>query len=343
MLIERGRGLLAAGRLWEAISAFDAAEKAGESADECSAGRWHCYMLLGRFERAWGESDAICARNAPDPYRLWDGEPFTGRRVMIRCLHGLGDALQFLRYAPLVGRLADWVGVQTAPELLELAAGIRNVDRAMTWTTLNHPEPDWDQQIEVMELPRAFRTTIDTIPLNLPYFDLKRCLVKPAQHISPRSHGRMKVGLLWSASDWNPARSIPFQRLLRLLETPGIQFFSLQIGGAAKDRPEASGILDATTPGDTIAATTAKVRSLDLVVTVDTMMAHLAGTLGIPVWVMLPYEADWRWMVATDRSPWYPSMRLFRQASPGDWHSVTDKIEPALGAMASNFLCGSPA
>ena len=183
MLMERARQLLNAGQPRDAIHLFNASEMAGESADECSAGRWHCYMLLGRFDCAWAESDAICARNNPDPHRLWDGQPFTGRRVMIRCLHGLGDALQFLRYAPLVGQTAEWVGVQTPPELLRLAAQIRNINHAMTWTSADNPEPAWDQQIEVMELPRAHRTTKETIPLNLPYFDLDDQSVQRAERV----------------------------------------------------------------------------------------------------------------------------------------------------------------
>src|SRR5579863_8277866 len=141
MLIERGRELLGAGRIREALNVFDQSERAGEPADECSAGRWRCYMLLGHFERAWAESDAICARNAPDPHRFWDGLPFAGRRVIIRCLHGLGDALQFLRYAPLVRRVAEHVTIQTAPELLTLARQIRGIDYAMTWTGPQNFEP----------------------------------------------------------------------------------------------------------------------------------------------------------------------------------------------------------
>ncbi|MGC2659420.1 MAG: hypothetical protein WA324_15805, partial [Bryobacteraceae bacterium] len=168
MITRNAQRLLAAGRVWESLAAFDAAENAGECPNECSAGRWQCYMLLGRFKSAWAESDAICARMAPDPHRLWDGASFSGRRIMIRCLHGLGDALQFLRYAPLVRQSARSVCVQTAPELLQVANRIRGIDHVMTWTAADNPEPDWDQQIEVMVLPRAFRTTIESIPLNLP-------------------------------------------------------------------------------------------------------------------------------------------------------------------------------
>lgn len=334
MLIERGRELLGAGRIWEALEAFYESERAGEPADECSAGRWHCYMLLGHFERAWAESDAICARNAPDPHRLWDGRPFEGRRVIIRCLHGLGDALQFLRYAPRVRELAEQVIVQTAPELLRLASGICGVDYSMTWSGPENPEPFWDQQIEVMELPRAFRTRVDTIPLNLPYFKLPDQATRTARQIIDSSSTHLKVGLLWNSSSWKPARSIPFRNLLPLLNIPGVHFYSFQLGEQRAELEGIARILDAMRAGGDVAATAAKVALLDLVITVDTMMAHLAGSLGVPVWVMLPYDADWRWMQNTDRSPWYPRMRLFRQSTPDDWPSVTDRIERDLCAMA---------
>src|SRR5215211_7589768 len=138
-------------RVPEALNAFDQAERLGADCCECSSGRWTCWMLLGCFERAWQESEKILAQGGFDPHRFWDGAPFSGKKVMVRCLHGLGDAIQFIRYIPLLRRQAAAVTIQTHPELVSLLRGIDSADAVITW---NGPEPSWDQQIEVMELPR---------------------------------------------------------------------------------------------------------------------------------------------------------------------------------------------
>src|SRR5436190_8391480 len=160
-------------RIDDALSAYDQAEHSGHDPDQCAGGRWMCWMLLGRFDRAWQESEAIARRGAPDPNRFWDGRPFTGKRVILRCLHGLGDAIQFIRYAPALRRTAARLTVETHPELVSLLGGVRSVDDVITWTD---PAPQWDQQIEIMELPRALRATVSTIPSQTPYI-----LVDPAR------------------------------------------------------------------------------------------------------------------------------------------------------------------
>src|SRR4051812_20211067 len=137
---------------------------------QCAALRWTCYMLLGYFERAWRESDYIARQGSGD--ELWDGTHFDGKRVIIRCLHGLGDAIQFVRYAPLVHETASSVTVQSHPELVPLLASAQGVDRAITWQHENAAE--WDMQVEVMELPRIFRTTVQTIPRTTPYLHPER-------------------------------------------------------------------------------------------------------------------------------------------------------------------------
>ena len=133
-------------------------------ADRCAAYRWYCWMLLGEFEHAWRESDLIAARGTPDANCLWDGLPFTDKRVVIRCLHGYGDAIQFLRYARFVRQEAARVIVETHPEMVSLLARLPFVDHVTSWTNGSIPREDWDQQIEVTELPRAFRTSASTIP-----------------------------------------------------------------------------------------------------------------------------------------------------------------------------------
>ncbi len=279
-------------------------------------------MFLGEFERAWQESDDIAARGAPDCHRLWDGTPFDSKRVIIRCLHGYGDAIQFLRYAPCVKSRAREVIVETHPEMVALVSRCQGVDRVVTWGDGSQDGKfrDWDRQIEVMELPRAFRTTLGTIPSPIPYFSVTR------RSSVPRG-SRRNVGILWESSQWNPLRSIPFPEMCRLLQVPGISFYSFQRGTAKADLAAAPvPVIDTSETSPDILDTAADLLEMDLLITVDTMAAHLAGALGRPVWTLLHWDADWRWMLDRSDSPWYPSMRIFRQPSPGDWTSVIDRV-----------------
>ena len=207
-------------RVREALQLFERAEQAHYDPDSCAAGRWDCHMLSGNFELAWRESDVIAARGNPDPHRFWDGQSFADRRVLIRCLHGLGDTIQFIRYAPLIREQARTVTIEAQPTLKSLVEQARIADQVITW---GEPEPDWDQQIEINELPSVFRTTLQSIPNRIPYLVLHQ----------PRDVARgesVRVGLVWGSSSYNPERSIRFQDLTRLLAVPGASFFSLQAG-----------------------------------------------------------------------------------------------------------------
>lgn len=316
----------------EAIVLYEAAEKCGYDADACSGGRWICHMLLGNFERAWMESDAILERRNPDPHRFWDGQPFSGRRVLIRCLHGLGDTIQFVRYARLIREHAAALTIEAQPTLKLLVEQSRLADHVITW---GEPEPEWDQQIEVIELPRVFRTTLETIPAEIPYIDV-RCAANAEPY--DRAHP-MRIGVVWASSAYNPARSIPFKYMEKLFAMEGASFFSLQAGderaqlepwlssslsdGSSK---ASSRVADCYDPSGSVLATATTLKHLDLVITADTMVAHLAGAMAKPVWTLLPFQCDWRWMMHREDSPWYPTMRLFRQPAPDDWNTVMDRV-----------------
>jgi hypothetical protein len=316
-------------RIEQAVRFYEMAERAGYDADACSGGRWICHMLLGRFERAWEESDAIAARANPDPHRYWDGRPFHGRKVLIRCLHGLGDTIQFIRYAPLIREHARALIVEAQPALKSLVVASRLADAVVTW---GEPEPPWDQQVEIMELPRIFRTQLKTIPDKVPYLDVPSTPVI-ATHPGARA---LRVGVVWASSSYNPARSVPFDDMARLFDLRGASFFSLQVGEErAQLKARSRTIADWQTDPACALETAQKLKTLDLVITVDTMMAHLAGAMGRPVWTLLPFQCDWRWMMARDDSPWYPAMRLFRQPRPGDWQSVIECVQCALQELAS--------
>jgi hypothetical protein len=342
---ERGAKAFTERRIEAALHEFNQAESAGHSRCECAAYRWQCWMLLGKFEKAWLESDFISAMAEPDPYALWDGEEFAHKRVVIRCLHGYGDAIQFLRYAPYIRKSAARLIVQTHPEMVSLVRLIDSIDQVITWSTI-FPRECWDQQIEVTELPRAFRTTIDNIPAHVPYIFPEKNSQMNRRKLAGTA--RPKVGLLWASSLWNPARSMRLLELLPIIRLPIIRkdtfdFYSFQRGPERAQLGDSSlfgGIHDTAIDSPSIADTAADLMHLDLLITVDTMAAHLAGALGRPVWTLLPYEADWRWMLHRADTPWYPTMRLFRQKSPGDWGSVVDSVAEEL-ARWSDYQYGT--
>lgn len=315
-------------RIAEALDLFHAAEKVGYSPDDCAAGRWTCYMLVGDYEAAWQESDAIEARGHHDPHRFWDGQSFAGKNVLLRCLHGLGDTIQFVRYAPLIKAQARTLTIEAQPKLKQLLLAANLADRVITW---GEPEPLWNQQIEINELPRVFRTVIATIPRNVPYLQLP----ETAPPISS-SLGPLRVGLAWAASSFNPARTVPIELLAPLFELPEVLFFSVQAGPEhAQIQPWSCKVKSLTEESTAILQVAREMNRLDLIVTVDTMTAHLAGALGRRTWTLLPFACDWRWMLNRSDTPWYPNMRLFRQTTPGDWVPVIKKIYEELKALTA--------
>ena len=295
-------------------------------------------MLLGDFENAWSESDAISRRGKPDRHRYWNGQRIDGRSVIIRCLHGLGDTLQFIRYAPLVRERTRSLTIQAQPSLKTLLKESFPEEKVITW---GEPEPFWDQQIEVIELPRIFRTTLDTIPAEVPYICAGADPERAGTYDALRP---LRVGINWASSGYNPARSMQLGQMAQLAATPNVVLYSLQAGPERKELTSCSiRIEDRCDESGCLLAAARTLSGIDLVITVDTMLAHLAGAAAKPVWTLIPYEGDWRWMLDRADSPWYPSMRLFRQPRPGAWPAVMDAIASELAAVAGGYapLCAA--
>jgi hypothetical protein len=306
-------------------------------ARQCVFATWARHMRRGEFERAWEISDIVLHSQAPRPrddlprhlQQLWRGIGLDDKRVLIRCYHGLGDTIQFIRYAPLVKAIAKEVGAAVQPELIGLLRNMRGIDRLLRLEA-DDREAKYDIDLEVMELPYAFRTTVDTIPAEIPYLQ-----VDPASLLKD---GDLAVGIVWAAGDWDHRRSIPFPLVAPLADITGIRLHVLQHGSALRERPARFGV---DSRCDDLLEAARLVRALDLVISVDSMPAHLAGALGVPVWTLLHAEADWRWMDGRNDSPWYPTMRLFRQEHPDQWEPVIAAVAAELAQLSDQKQRGA--
>jgi len=288
------------------------------SLDQIDADLWQFHMLGGDFEQAWQACDRIRARKAPDPHCFWMGEPIEGKDVIVRSLHGLGDAVQMFQYAPQLKALARSVTWQVPPNLLELAACFDGVDHVITWERPGDPPCTWDVQIEIVQLPHLFRTTVFQLPMATSYLR-----VAPV----PVLRRRPIVGLVWAAGDWNPNRSIPLTAFDAMLSVAECDFISLQ-GGTNLETD-----LRLKTIGPGLLTLAEAIAGLDLLITVDTLAAHLAGALNVPAYVLLEHAADWRWMTEREDTPWYPSLRILRQTEPGDWAVPLEAVHKALRTL----------
>ncbi len=348
-LLDRAGALLRARRVRESLELYDLAVARGVDPLAVGGERWMAHMLMGAFERAWSVSDLVLARSLPadrnradQPFHrraVWDGTPLDGRPVLVRCYHGLGDIVQFARYLPLVAHRAAGLVVQAPPAAHGLLAPLPGLDAllpldgtpldAVSWGGRPAPGAPPPVQAELMELPHAFRSNLASLPAAVPYLHAEPARVA-VQAARLRRRGRLAVGLAWAAGRWDGGhRSLPESLVARLMDVPGIDWVCLQ-RGPALDHAAALPFRDSGPRSDDLRDSAAMIRALDLVVSVDTVVAHLAGALGAPVWTLLHHEADWRWMLGRTDSPWYPTMRLWRQPSPGHWDAVVAGLREAL-------------
>ena len=301
-----------------------------------AADPWGWHMRRGEFEQAWQVSDAVLRGRAGIPcwhlprhlQYVWNGTPLKGQRVLVRCYHGLGDTLQFIRYAPLVKVIAREVIVWAQPALLPLLGTLRGIDRLLP---LHDGEPhcDYDVDVEVMELAHVFRSTPSTLPADVPYLHAEPLDIRSADDRADTAC--LRVGVFWRAGDWDPRRSIALERFAPLAALPGVRLHVLR----RDDVPGRDARIHVLDVPDDIVGTARVMRGLDLVLTVDSMTAHLAGALGVPAWTLLHTDPDWRWMLGREDSPWYPTLRLFRQKVEGDWDEVLGRVARELEGASS--------
>ena len=293
-------------------------------------------LSLGEFEPGWREfewrkqivAEWAFTRRLPQPQ--WNGSSVAGATVLVICEQGLGDTFQFVRYLPLLKERRARVVLECQPALAPLMQQVAWIDRVVP---RGEPLPPFDIHVHLLSLPGIFGTRIDTIPARVPY--LNADVSRADRWSAALSGGGKKIGIAWQGDPRAPAqraRSIPLSAFAPLANVPEVQLFSLQKGHGVEQIPARKDRLrlaEFDPPLDQDAAfldAAAVMKRLDLVITSDTSIAHLAGGLGVPVWVALPKVADWRWMQERPDSPWYPTMRLFRQTVPGAWGEVFDRM-----------------
>jgi tetratricopeptide (TPR) repeat protein len=295
-------------------------------------------LLEGNYTDGWRDYEVRHRRKESKLRKfsapIWRGEPLDGARILLHAEQGLGDSLQFFRYVPMVQAAGGMVLLDVPLGLRRLAAELPGLT---SLTTTGEPLGPFEWQCPLMSLPLAFGTQVDSIPARVPYLMVLEEAVRAAEKLAWPDRG-LRVGLVWSG---NPKysddliRSIPRHLIASLLDVHGVCFFSLQLGAAASqvDVPQAA-LIDLQPAITDMADTAALLRHLDLVITVDTAVAHLSGALGRPTWVLLPFVPDWRWLMGRSDSPWYPTARLFRQPRVGDWNSVVQQVRRELAALA---------
>ncbi len=331
-----GVALAEQGKLTEAVASYQQALRLKPDYAAAHMNLAQVWFLWGDFETGWPEYEWRWKHRGFTPpafgQPLWDGSSLQGQTILLFPEQGLGDTLQFIRFAPLVQQLGATVIVQCQLPLLRLLATCAGIDRLVHAVTAL---PPFDLQASLLSLPRILRSTLATIPASIPYLCADPELrAHWQQQLS--GVGGFRVGIAWQGNPEHKRdrrRSVPLLAFAPLAGVPGVRLVSLQKGPGREqvaDLADRLGLLDLADRLEDFADTAAVMGNLDLVITVDTAVAHLAGALGIPVWVALPLVPDWRWLLERQDSPWYPSMRLFRQSAWGDWAGVFERLAEAL-------------
>lgn len=332
---------------------FDAAAECHDTAlrlkpdfPEVQWNRSHLLLLKGDFQNGWpayemrwrvlGHLAEHAGLYGGKP--RWDGGEAAGKTVLLYGEQGFGDALQFVRFVSRVKEHCAAVVLVCHRSLKRLFESVVGVSAVVVE---GEPLPEHDLQLPLLSVPYVLKTRLESIPREVPY------VAAPAE-AAPKwtakicaERGRLKVGLAWSGAKENVAnfskRSLRLSALAPLFQLPGIAFYSLQVGEAgaeARELAPGTAWVDLTSEIEDFGDTAGLISQLDLVISVDTAVAHLAGALGKPVWVLLPYVPDWRWLLGRTDSPWYPTMRLFRQQALGEWPGVVVEVEQALRCWA---------
>jgi tetratricopeptide (TPR) repeat protein len=342
----------------QALSSYQRALALNPASAEAHWNQALCLLQMGRFDTGWREYEwrwersRIKAGKRAFAQPLWLGDfPLEGKTILLHAEQGLGDTLQFCRYATLVAKLGAKVVLEVPGPLLRLLSTLEGVDRLVE---AGQPLPPFDCHCPLLSLPLAFSTNETGIPAAMPYLCAQpeavsewRARIEPDCITDANSIRPLKVGLVWAGENRahvaelrkiDARRSLTFEQFAPLLDVPNIRFFSVQKGAAAPqlaDSAHRERVAEYTDQLRDFADTAALVANLDLVISVDTSTAHLAGALDKPVWILNRFDTCWRWLLERSDTPWYASARLFRQPALGDWGSVIDAVRDALAELSA--------
>ena len=332
-----GKTLKGQGKLEDALSCYDRAITLEPESADLIFDRSTVLLLGGdllegfkgyerRFDRVnWKKTY---------PYRFkiprWDGSSFAGKTLFVHCEQGFGDNLQFVRYLPMVKARGGKVVLETSKPLMRLFKGLQGVDELVEGPSDGGMSLGYDFYVPLMSLPEIFETKLETIPAQVPYLQADPQKARLWQERMRREG--LQVGLVWQGKDTDPNRACSVEQLAPLFGVRGVQWYGLQKGGKDKSGGEIPAI-NFGEEFDDFSDTAGAIDNLDLVISVDTSVAHLAGAMGKPVWVLLMFSPDWRWLMNREDCPWYPTLRLFRQPQPGDWEAVIRRVTEELNVL----------
>ena len=310
-------------------------------------------LLTGRLAEGWREYEW---RHSPElqmmtyPHRYdkprWDGSPFVGKRLLVHYEQGFGDTIQFVRYLPMVKARGGAVILEVRKPLVGLLRGFPGIDELVEASPDAKPATDFDMHVSLMDLPGIFGTTLDNVPADVPYLHADSAKARHWRTVLSDDH--FKVGIVWSGSpayERNSVRSSNLEHFASLAAVQGVKLYSLQKGAPAAQLKELAGkipVTDLAVHLHDFSDTAAVIENLDLIISVDTCVPHLAGAIGKPVWLLLCNAPAWQWMLDRPDSPWYPTMRIFRQSQPGQWQDVFHQVARELrGGKIGGFAARS--
>jgi Flp pilus assembly protein TadD len=332
-----GNALKERGDFRQSIAAYKEAIRCQSDFDTAHYNLGMVSLLIGDFSLGWKEYEWRLKNNAVWPKDVpqirWGGEQLAGKRILLWGEQGMGDIIQLVRYVPLVAELGGRTVVKCYPALVRVLRGDPRLGQVLA---MEDPLPPCDVECPIVSLPMVFKTKLESIPASVPYLTPESALREAWKRKLSPSGGDLRVGLVWAG---NPnfrddrTRSLRLEQLAQFGAVRNVQFYSLQKGPPgeqAKNPPPGLNLIDLGPQLDDFADTAAVMSLMDLIITTDTSIPHLAGALGRPVWLMLQFVPDFRWLLDRDDSPWYPTMRLFRQKTRGDWPGVIGRVTEAL-------------
>ncbi len=338
LICNLGMALNELGRFDESASMFKRCLRQNKA--DVSA-RYHlglCQLLSGDYVNGWegfALRNQVAGRGAPsvsEAIPRWQGEPLGDCSIVLLSEQGLGDTIQFARFAAPLAEMGARVFLRCHAALKDVLLTIEGIQDVLA---PGDELPELDYQVPLLDVPGILAVTAETIILSGGYISVPESgITAPA--LKEAGQDNLKVGLVWAGNPDNKTdykRSLPVAELRNLLDLPGVTFFSLQAGPAQQqlaDMPEALRPVDLLDPPKSLGDVASDLAELDLLITVDTALAHLAGAMGVPVWTLVSLVPDWRWQLQRDDTPWYQSMRLFRQPAIGDWQQVVVDLRSAL-------------